>query len=62
MTVTLALARDLITTSLGDDGLELLIDAVNADIRRLGGAGYPMRFSGALLEISAVSGDGPTRR
>ena len=58
MTLTLALARDLITTALGDDGLRLLINAVNADIRRLGGTGYPMRFSGALLEISAESADG----
>ena len=58
MTLTLALARDLVTTALGDGALTLLIDAVNADIRRLGGAGYPMRFSGALVDISASSADG----
>lgn len=55
MTLTLAQARDLVETDLEDNGLQLLIDAVNADIERLGGVAYPMQFSGALLEISTVS-------
>ena len=58
MTLSLAQARDLVDTELEDTGLQLLIDAVNADIERLGGHAYPMRFSGALLEISAVAASG----
>lgn len=58
MTLSLARARDLIDTLLGDTALQVLIDAVNADIARLGGTAYPMRFSGTLLDVAVVSADG----
>ena len=58
MTLTLTEARDLVATDLNDTALELLIDAVDADITRLGGSGYPMRFSGALLDIATESASG----
>ena len=55
MTLTLSKARAQVETRLADDSLQLLIDAVEADIMRLGGVAYPMRFSGALLDIAIVS-------
>ena len=58
MTLTLALARDLLETEIDDTSLQLLIDAIGADIRRLGGDAYPIQLSGALVEVSAVSAAG----
>ena len=58
MTVSLALTRDLIKTDLSDDALTQLINAVNADIVRLGGYAYPIAFSGVLADISIVSASG----
>lgn len=58
MTLTLARARDLLETGIDDTSLQLLINAVEADIARLGGSAYPMDFSGALVDIAAVSAAG----
>lgn len=61
MTLTLATARDLLDTGLNDSALQTLIDAVNADVTRLGGAAYPLLLSGARLDIAAVSAAGADR-
>lgn len=58
MNLGLATARSLVSTSLDDVGLQVLIDAVNSDMRRLGGDAYPMRFSRKLLDTKVVSADG----
>ena len=58
MTLTLTQARDLLETDRNDAALQLLIDAVNADITRLGGTAYPLLLSGTLVDIAAVSAAG----
>ena len=58
MTLSLALAKNVIQTDLSDSALTQLIAAINADIVRLGGWAYPIVFSAALLDIAIVSESG----
>ena len=58
MTLTLEKVKAQVETGLPDDALQLLIDAVEADIMRLGGVSFPLKFSGSLLDIYAVSTGG----
>ena len=58
MTLTTTIARTFITTNLTDNALGALVNAVNADITRLGGWGYPLRFADKLVDAYVISESG----
>ena len=51
-----AAVRDLVSTDLSSEALQQVIDQVYADIARLGGVGYPLRLSGAILDCYVEAG------